>query len=510
MGIPYYFYSLTQKYQNILVNTDTILNIKSDLLCLDYNGIIHTVIQDCMNKCIIDETKFIHTIWEKTEAYLSLLKPKEVLICIDGVAPLAKMAQQRKRRYLSVLKNKIDNIETKWDTNAITTGSDFMNKINAYIKTKVKYNTSDINIIFSGCDENGEGEHKIFHKLLTLQHTDTKHILIHGLDADLIILSLMSHKHNIYLMRESTQNQYTYLNITELRKALIKELVFVWCLQQSNYEDIYSIESRELIESYCVMCSILGNDFIPHLCTVNLKTDGMDKLLKCTKHSIINHGMLIINGSINHDCLANIFIELSKNEDNDIHNECEKYIKKQIHNVTDNVSDLYAIKHKDPLLHIIYNNPTRWRQEYYKSLFDTNITYCSLVVSEACENFIKGIYWTYAYYKRYHIDHLWYYPYTYTPTIKDIANYCIAYKKPEIQKRGNYVANHIQLLIVLPKESRHLLADKYKKYMEDVKHGLYHMYPEKYKVQTFLKTHLWECSPILPTINIEYLLKLVH
>jgi len=507
MGIPYYFYSLTQKYNNILVNTNTILNIHSDLLCLDYNGIIHTVVQECIKKGMIDETKFIHTIWEKTMSYLSLLKPKDLLICIDGVAPLAKMAQQRKRRYLSVLKNKIDNVETKWDTNAITTGTDFMNKLNTYIKTKVKYNTLDTNITFSGCDENGEGEHKIFHKI-GLFNTESKNILIHGLDADLIILSLMSHKQNIYLMRENLE-QYTYLNINELRKAIINELIIMWNLQHSKYEDIYSKDSQELIESYCVMCSILGNDFIPHLSTVNIKTDGMDKLMKCTKTSINNHNMLIINGAINHECLTNIFIELSKNEDNDMHTECEKYIKKGLHNTTENPSDLYAIKHKDPLLHLIYNNPTKWRQEYYKSLFGTNITHCSLVVSQACENFVKGIYWTYAYYKKYDIDHLWYYPYTYAPTIKDIGNYCIVNKKTEILKIADYVPNNVQLLIVLPKESKHLLNDKCKKYMEDLKFGLYHMYPDKYKVQTFLKTHLWECSPILPTINILYIIKLL-
>jgi len=507
MGIPYYFYSLTQKYQNILVNTETILNINNDLLCLDFNGIIHTVIQDCIKQGIIDETIFIQTIWETIVSYLVLLKPKQLLICTDGVAPLAKMAQQRKRRYLSILKNRIDNIDIPWDTNAITTGTDFMNRLNSYIKTKVKYNTFDIEIVLCGSDENGEGEHKIFHKL-SLYDSDSKHILIHGLDADLIILSLISHKKNIYLMRENMK-QYSYLNISELRKAIIKELVLTWNLQQAIYEDIYSKESQELIESYCVMCSILGNDFLPHLCTVNIKNDGINKLLQTTKIAVSNHGMLVVDGSINHECLSNIFKELSKNEDNEIHSECEKYIKKGLHNVTENASDLYAIKHKDPLLHLIYNNPTKWRQDYYKSLFGTNITHCSIVVSQACENFIKGIYWTYAYYKKYDIDHLWYYPYTYAPTIKDIANYCVANKKPEILKVGNYVPNYVQLLIVLPKESKHLLNDKYKKYMGDVKHGLYHMYPDKYKIQTFLKTHLWECSPILPTINISQLLKLL-
>lgn len=508
MGIPYYFYSLTQKYQNILVTSDTILKIDNELLCLDFNGIIHTVIQNLIKDNIFDETKYIHAIWEKVYTYVSLFKPQNLLICIDGVAPLAKMSQQRKRRYLNIMKNKIDNHNSNWDTNAITTGTNFMNKLNTYIKTKVKYNTSDVSIVFSGCDENGEGEHKIFSKL-ALYNIDNKNILIHGLDADLIILSLMSHKHNIYLVRENMQGQYTYLNINELRSAIIKELVLVWNLNHAIYEDLFSEDSRNLIESYCVMCSILGNDFLPHLCTVNIKTDGIEKLLKSTKSSIINHGMLISEGLINHECLSNILIELAKSEDSDMHSECEKYIKKTIHSQTEYPSDLYAVKHKDPLLHLIYNNPTKWRHEYYRSLFGTNITHCSLVVSQACENYLKGIYWTYAYYKKYDIDHYWYYPYTFPPTIKDIANYCIANKRPEILKVGDYVSCYIQLLIVLPKTSKHLLNDRYKKYMDDINYGLYHMYPDKYIIQTFLKTHLWECNPVLPTINIKYILNLV-
>ena len=63
----------------------------------------------------------------------------------------------------------------------------------------------------------------------------------------------------------------------------------------------------------------------------------------------------------------------------------------------------------------------------------------------------------------------------------------------------------MQLLIVLPRESIKLLNNKYRSYVSDKYNGLYHMYPLDYEIQTFLKTHLWECSPILPLINIDYI-----
>ena len=45
MGIPYYFYSLTKKYQNILDNNKP---ARTDIYCIDFNGIIHTVAQQIL------------------------------------------------------------------------------------------------------------------------------------------------------------------------------------------------------------------------------------------------------------------------------------------------------------------------------------------------------------------------------------------------------------------------------------------------------------------------------
>ena len=500
MGIPYYFYSLTQKYNNILVNT---LPLQTDIFCIDFNGIIHPVAQDIIkiHTTNIDE-KIIEAVWKKVEEYTQTIKAKKYIICADGVAPLAKMAQQRKRRYLLVYKNKIDNCNTIWDTNAITPGTTFMKNLNMYIKKKLRYNVNNITIVYSGSDECGEGEHKIFDRL-SIESDDDK-IIIHGLDADLIILSLISHKKNIYLMRENRDTNShnivcNYLDICELRKAIIKELSISWNIQGEDYNDY------DLIETYCVACSLLGNDFLPHLLTVDLKSGGIDKLINATKNAVKNNGLLINNGFINHGCLTDIFTGLAKTEDTDMHIICEKNIKRRLPDNLALQSDQYAIRHKDLLTNHIYNNPAKWRHEYYKTLFDSNILLSSTVLFTACQNYIKGIYWTYAYYKKRDLDYDWYYPYTYPPTIKDIANHAIANTMPVIIKKGGFVDDKIQLLVVLPKDSMKLLITEHVKYMDDICAGLYHMYPDKYKIQTFLKTQLWECSPVLPTINIQYI-----
>lgn len=522
MGIPYYFYSLTQKYHTILSNTKP---TGLDIYCIDFNGIIHNVAQDIIRKYKDTkdskdskeakeriESEIISGVWERIQYYVENYKADKYFICADGVAPLAKMFQQRKRRYLNIHKNTLDNVAITWDTNAITPGTQFMDKLNGTLNEKL--NGASNKIIYSGSDECGEGEHKIFHRLKETPVSDK--IIIHGLDADLIILSLMSHKENIYLMREmkdphTNNTVINYLSIKELRKAILCELKMTWKLDAADAAE------ADLIETYCTACSILGNDFIPHLLTIELKNNGIETLMSATKLAIQTNGLLVHNGAINHNCLIDIFRYLANTEDEDIHRICERYIKKRPPclpaNSANVPSDYYGLKNKDPLIHAIYNSPNKWRQEYYRVIFDNNISIDSTVMFNACNHYIKGIYWVYSYYKGRDIDCEWYYPYNYPPTIKDILNHSIANEVPDAfvpSDVPSHVPSYIQLLIVLPKYSVNLLAKKHQRYMLDIYSGLFHMYPVKYEIQTFLKTQLWECSPILPLINIKYIRRVLE
>jgi 5'-3' exoribonuclease 2 len=243
--------------------------------------------------------------------------------------------------------------------------------------------------------------------------------------------------------------------------------------------------------------------------TVDIKTDGADKIISIARKATEEYGLLVSNDSINYECLKYIFKQLSVTEDKDIFIICEKYINKKIFNNSNIPSDNYGLKNKDNLCYKIYNDNSRWHKNYYNMIFETNITIDSSVIYNSCSNYIKGIYWVYQYYKGYSIDCEWYYPYNYPPTLKDISNHSIAHEAPEITANNNFLDPNIQLLIVLPKDSIHLVNHKYKKYMTDIYSGLFHMYPANYNIQTFLKTHLWECSPILPLININYIKKII-
>lgn len=503
MGIPYYFYTLTKTYDNIITNYQP---INPDIYCLDFNGIIHPIASDIVSVATkeIDENTIIKKLFQKVNDDIQSIKPKKIIICVDGVAPVAKMIQQRKRRYLNIYKKKIDNDEIKWDTNCITPGTLFMKSLNTYFKRNIRYNTSNTNIVFSGSDENGEGEHKIF-TMLEKDKMDAS-VMIHGLDADLIILSLINHRPNLYLMRESQEN--TYVSIDNLRKAILQELSKKWNLPE--YIDPYCEKSRDIIESYCVMCSLLGNDFIPHLLTLNMKTNGLEKLIMCTGNTYSTHGLLVQSSKINYHALCDILQQLAKNENQEIFEQTQKYIKNTVYNNNKLQSDYYAIKNKDEVATKIYSDISNWRYTYYKHLFYANTAIDSSAISIACESFIKGIYWTFAYYKKQDYDNTWYYPYAYPPSLKDIANYSIGNNEPIMKKTDTLLTSTLQLLIVLPIESKHLLENKYQEMMISPTSGIYHLYPKEYKIHTFLKTHLWECAPCLPIINIQYLINHIN
>ena len=137
MGIPLYFKIISDKFDNIIV--DDIAN--KDSLFLDLNCAIHPCCRKILenynsNDITKLENKMIHETLHYIEKLFNIVKPHFLYIAIDGVAPFAKMNQQRLRRYKSIqdrkkqneIKKKYgeDTITLHWDTNAISPGTKFI------------------------------------------------------------------------------------------------------------------------------------------------------------------------------------------------------------------------------------------------------------------------------------------------------------------------------------------------------------------------------------------------
>lgn len=490
MGIPHYFYLLTQEHSDIC---DTKQPEQCDHYFIDFNGMIHQAAAKVESPDLIQSST-----WDYLNQTIQNIKPiKTVNICADGVAPVAKMIQQRKRRYLTALENK----ENKWDKNAISPGTDFMTHLNVYMNKMIRNTVSEFSYHYSGTNEVGEGEHKIFYKMKSVPHEDIS--IIYGLDADLIMLSLISHHPNIYLMREfENSNNFTYLNIDKLRSAIIAKLynTFHWRFSHDVLDNIYNGEACEVIENYVTLCFLLGNDFLPNIMSLSLKKNGHSRLLYAANTI---DGSIIQNKKINYEYLKELFKIISLEENETVFKLNEEYIKRQPYNTTQ-----YALVNKSNVAKLMNSTPSKWRSTYYKELFKSNIN-DTPIISESCKLYIEGLHWTYKYYKQIPKNDYWYYPYGYAPTLFDLTNYLQGNTDFAEIVKTSQISSDMQLLIILPLKSQEVLPEKLRKSMTDPKYGIAHLFPAEYHIETYLKTYLWECIPYLPAIDIELIEKCI-
>jgi 5'-3' exonuclease len=529
MGIPYYFYVLMKNYPRILHSTTP---KRCTDFFMDFNGAIHHAAnmafeadQDGMSCCDFD-AQVMEVTWKYLQECVSVADPSDMVhVCTDGVAPVAKMYQQRKRRYLSVWKNQQLRHTPKWDRNCISPGTPFMCKLAAFMNQRIRDRDmkKQVSYFFSSADEEGEGEHKIFARIATLP--STSHIIVHGLDADLIMLSLISHKPHIFLMREPTGNYkdmqtsdgFMYVEIDKLRVALLQDLRihYSWPVTQGMMDDIYCDAACKIIESYVTLCSLLGNDFLPHPITLPLKKNGYEKLLlAASSHWGIHQDLILPNATVNMPFLVDILKSLADDEDASMMKSNEDYLKRRPFECKEDPLDPYPLLHKDPLCKAIYDNhPNKWRALYYKHLFFTRL-HDTTVITSACKVFVQGLTWVYRYYKRLPKDPRWYYPYSYSPTLRDLANFTSGLSGEEASRLYNtfttpanrgFVSPNLQLLCIMPLGSKDILSKKVQDIMSAPDSGVSHMFPTSFGIQTYAKGHLWECIPILPALDIPLL-----
>jgi len=290
MGIPSYFRGILTKYPGCLIKRIE----KPEVLAFDFNCLIYRCIRGTSMPVYSLDT---HDDWESAllkeverttkEIWAYAGKPKKVLLAVDGVVPMAKIRQQRVRRFKSVWLQK-----GGWDTNAITPGTQFMDKLGSMLKG---INSS---WIVSGVDEEGEGEHKIMN---WLRNGGIKgKVVVYGLDADLILLSMLAGEKcdiDIFLLREvqefgksreAAEQEYQYLNIREFQSRL-------------------GLVGYEATLNYIGYMSLMGNDFLPHSLTHKLSEDGHDFVMDCVKRDLSSGQQLITDGKVCLPVLKRVF-----------------------------------------------------------------------------------------------------------------------------------------------------------------------------------------------------------
>ena len=104
MGIPAYFSYIVKNHPEIIQKIVKDGTLKIENFFLDSNSIIYDSVRniDIDNLTNSVSLSIIHRVISKIEEYISLIQPSGVIyIAFDGVAPVAKLDQQRDRRYKS-------------------------------------------------------------------------------------------------------------------------------------------------------------------------------------------------------------------------------------------------------------------------------------------------------------------------------------------------------------------------------------------------------------------------
>ncbi|KAK8035625.1 hypothetical protein PG993_010620 [Apiospora rasikravindrae] len=356
MGVPKFFRWLSERYPAIsqLIAENRIPEF--DNLYLDMNGIIH----NCTHKDsddatfrLTEEEMFIR-IFNYIEHLFGKIKPKKLFfMAIDGVAPRAKMNQQRARRFRTALdaekardkaiKEGVEMPkEAPFDSNCITPGTEFMAKLTRHLKYFInKKVTQDsdwqgCDIVLSGHEVPGEGEHKIMEYIRNAKaQPDYDHNVRHclyGLDADLIMLGLLTHDPHFCLLREevtfgraskSASKELEHQNFYLMHLCIVREYLELEFQElKADGATKFPFDMERVIDDFILMAFFVGNDFLPNLPHLHINEGALATMFRIYKEVLPQcEGYINEGGVINLQSLGLLLDQLSKEENRHFEHE---------------------------------------------------------------------------------------------------------------------------------------------------------------------------------------------
>jgi 5'-3' exonuclease len=422
MGIPSYFAYLMRHHKKIL---RPFSDEKTDNLYLDSNSIVYDVVRGIpydVADTNFDE-KIVDAVCAKLQHYLDVVRPRRVLVAFDGIPPMAKMKQQRDRRY----KNKASE---GWSTVQITPGTTFMKKLDAGIAkwgkaVETRYEWFKI----SGSDVPGEGEQKIFARVRDVSHAGEK-TLVYGLDADLIVLALHHlHHGTIDLLREAPSfGKFKDQGLMAMDVSLLAEQI--------------RGKLHGKLSDYVLLTLFMGNDFMPHFPSLNLRSNGFDIVVE-TYRRVVRPSEKMFDGKICWSVLRRFVRALAMRETRDARNEYDRRNNVQV--VPEEVNTPMLQRE---LEHRIAPGTDGWQTRYYETLFPSQPQKATV-----CAAYGAMLQWNMAYYTHGVPSWTVYYPYLYAPLLVDLTDL-----KPVRMLKGKPCSTQVFLEYIFPQECAHLAS----------------------------------------------------
>lgn len=540
MGVPGFFLHLMKAYKNRKIvfpkskasEDSTIHSV--DYLLIDMNCMIHP---ECFKTLEDIKTNSIEKIEAKMRnniiAYLEKIiehnmPRKGVYLAIDGVAPVAKMKQQRMRRFKSINDKELyDNLRKKhnkenpifWSNSAITPGTQFMKLLHYRIIEWAKEwaKKHKIEIIYSSCNVPAEGEHKLLQFIRNNKINYT--YSIYGLDADLIFLALSTGLDSIYLMREGkilkddtkeSVEGFNYVSIKILKECIVDTMKKQY---DKNSEIVSSLDNNRLVDDFIFICYLMGNDFLPHLPSLDIYNGAIDTLIEKYIETIKLHPSkyIVIREPDNCDIDTDIFYDflnrLAVDEEATLKLNygkkkfCPPCISTDPYDIEVHRIENMRFKVKDPI-ELGKDDMVDFRKRYYSHYYKWDETNIDTNCMEIVAHYMKGLKWVTCYYFDKCPAWNWYYPYDNPPFLIDMVKHKYEFKDIQF-KLGEPMTPFEQLLTVLPPHSAYLLPEVLQKIMLNKKGSAYHLYPRKFELDMIGKKKYWMVHPILPPLEIN-------
>lgn len=534
MGVPKFYSWVRGRHYDDVIHHGIPTNVST--ASFDLNGDVHPITGECFGNAesIPEERKRairsrgyeackIETFFQLGQYLnfmLDLLRPRDGLIlCLDSVVPRAKMVQKRARRHISALRADPQRI---FDSNAITPGTQFMFDLEAFLHEWVDRNKSILppKVVISSQADEGEGEHKIFDILNANFSESTGAHIIHGLDADLIMLATMDPLEKIFLMRHDVKERsgYALLNFDNFRKKLISESI--------------------LINDFVLLFFHFGNDFlrgIPSLdmgnySTVDTLIDVYKKLRKQYEgFSLTNEtGIEWTNYAIflkemaseEHELLLDRFRKGSKLGFPTLQNNV-KTGQKITGTVVETSHKLdftgfrnewylksYVAKHRPDIAIGEYhqvNRPTLYSQAYQLKNPGENVPFDDNFVAQMCIWYLAGIAWSYGYYLGTikDVNTAYYYPYFYAPLFFDLANVAstidpVNWVDYAIVQRTPIDSQLVDMLYVMPLASARAIPQQLWPLMTSPQSPILDIFFYDERVDKEGKDDEWAAVPLVP------------
>jgi len=499
MGIPSYYRKLLKAHKALVQKAHP---GSIDWLWMDFNCLIYHTLRRLPPYTKADqdawEAAFLEEIVTYTKKVVVEVKPsKGVHIAIDGVVPMAKMRQQRLRRFKSswltengLAEGQVAGQE-RWDTNAITPGTAFMaalrKKLEGLCKTKKGWT-------ISSSDEPGEGEHKVMAKVRNLAINGSN--AVYGLDADLIVLSLLTQNTlkgagkdtSMWLFREQVEEG-----------AMVRDAFGEEQFQWFSIDGLRDVLKEEVdIRDYCCAMSFLGNDFLPSSLGLKMREDGHDVLIDLM-------GVLKVKGiplvgpddEISAAGLKELLRLLALNEEDRI----ESFIRRKVSQGKPFVGSVLPVG--DPNWALAQQEEAcllgggrliaDWRS-VYRSRFLGGAS-----VEDTCRVYMQGLHWIWNYYRGKEVCYNWYYAWDLPPLWSELSGWKGAWDLPLVV-RGADILPVEQLCLVLPPASWHLIPSvKHRGLMKKAPY----LFPKSFPFCSVGKRWFWECEVEIPIPSIR-------